>query len=85
VKKFKVELERCELIESETLAESAKDAAKLAQSQNHGFAAIYVDGIEVVGRCEACGDPVLESENYLVDDELVCICESCSKEMSDDD
>lgn len=81
MKKFKVELERCELIESETLAESAKDAAKLAQSQNHGFAAIYVDGIEVVGRCESCGDPVLETEDYYTHpDDMYCICEACCKQ-----
>lgn len=83
--RYAIGLTRSEDKETTVLATSIREAVREAWLHYPGWEVQYVEGEEVVGRCEACGDPVLEDEDYSVPDEMVCICESCRKGMSDDD
>ena len=38
----------------------------------------YVDDKVCLGRCETCGVPVAESDNYWSDEEGTPLCEKCS-------
>ena len=38
---------------------------------------ISVDGINVLGMCDSCNNPVLIDENYFMDDDGIIECERC--------
>jgi hypothetical protein len=61
-------------VPGETEVSVSKRAKELCEE---GWELIQVGEVDVIGHCEACERPLLETDAYAVDEDLIRICETC--------
>jgi len=49
----------------------------IKERAKEGWQPTHVNGVEVVGICEACSSPIVEGESYAAGLEGECLCSSC--------
>jgi hypothetical protein len=58
--------------------DTAETVAVLANERRPaGYELIQVGEIDVIGFCESCKKPLLETDHYAVDEDLIRVCEPC--------
>lgn len=82
--KYEVEMRRFQQVEVD--ADSLREAIAKARIEypewyiEFAYNAETDDGVEFVGTCEGCGEPITDGDVYSVTEDDVYICSNCGKD-----
>lgn len=80
---YEIELERNDYKQLTVTATDFSTAVKLAELLSPGFRVVAVDDKELIAKCEACGKPIFDGDEYVPCEDVVYLCGECYHKESE--